>query len=1074
MPAQSNRSLRRRALVLALAAAFPFGAVANPLDPTVVSGNAAFESNGSTLAITNSNGAIIHWQSFSIGNGETTRFIQPSVDSQVLNRVMGQDPSTILGTLQSNGQVFLINPNGIAFGAHAVVDVAGLVASTLNLSNADFLAGRYSFAGNGAPGGIRNDGLLQALAGGRILLVAPDIANHGVITVPGGDVILAAGHSVQMIDTHRPDVQVQVTAANDSAVNLGRITSGHIGIYGAAIRQEGTVSATTAAVGENGTVVFRAASTLQAGANSITEARGQNGGSIDVAAPVAWLDGTIRADGDAGGQVRVAADAIVQSGTISARGLAGDGGSIDLGTSGNLLQTATARLLASGAAQGGDIRVVSTDGQVYSSAGFDASSGNGIGGRIAVGGDRVVIAGASLDASGALGGGSVLVGGGFRGADPTLANSTYTRVTTGSVLRADATSNGAGGTVAIWSDGDTRYQGAASVRGAGTAQPGGIVEVSGKDSLRYGGTVELSPGAGGAPGSLLLDPKTIIIDNVGGATGYVIVADFDDPNPTAGAQFGSYWTTSFFGNGNVLVRVPDADIGALDAAGAIYLFSSTGVLQATATGAASNDRVGDGSIYVLNNGNFLLLNGSWAGGRGAVTLGNPTTLLGSPSSVISSANSLVGSSTSDRIGDLFPFFMSNGNYVLLSDAWNGNRGAYTFGTPTSLATGVVSSANSLVGTTPDDFSSRIFRELSGVNMYAIFARGYDNGGVVDAGAITFGNKSTGLTGTVNASNSLIGAAAGDQFGFSEFELDSLGGTRYLFANSRWNGGRGIVTWLDLASALPGVLSSSNSLVGSAAGDNIGSDFRVLSDKYIVIAPNWNNGRGAVAMGDVNTGLTGVVTSSNSLIGATDGDRIGDVVVLLNNGHYVVGSPEATINGIAAAGAVVWGDGVNGTVGVVDDTNSLHGSHAGDRVGNVISALDNGNYVVESPDWNGTAGAVTFVQGGDGHFRVGGGLVTAGIVSADNSVVGSVAGSRVGSGGILPVVFEDAYLVLSPLWTDTGAAPEKGALTWVNANDGTIDNGASFGGVVADTNSLVGANAHDMIGHANFNGPVQQI
>jgi filamentous hemagglutinin family protein len=97
-------------------------------------GQATFNQQGNVFSITNTPGAIINWQSFNVGAGEVTRFIQQSSDSAVLNRIVGQDPTKILGALQSNGKVFLINPNGILFGQGARVDVNGLVASTLNMS----------------------------------------------------------------------------------------------------------------------------------------------------------------------------------------------------------------------------------------------------------------------------------------------------------------------------------------------------------------------------------------------------------------------------------------------------------------------------------------------------------------------------------------------------------------------------------------------------------------------------------------------------------------------------------------------------------------------------------------------------------------------------------------------------------------------------------------------------------------------------------------------------------------------------------------------------------------------------
>jgi filamentous hemagglutinin family protein len=100
-------------------------AQANPIGGTVAAGQASFATTGNTLTVTNTPGTIINWQGFSIGANETTRFAQQIASPAVLNRVVSNDPSNILGTLQSNGRVFLINPNGIVFGAGSTVDVAG-------------------------------------------------------------------------------------------------------------------------------------------------------------------------------------------------------------------------------------------------------------------------------------------------------------------------------------------------------------------------------------------------------------------------------------------------------------------------------------------------------------------------------------------------------------------------------------------------------------------------------------------------------------------------------------------------------------------------------------------------------------------------------------------------------------------------------------------------------------------------------------------------------------------------------------------------------------------------------------
>lgn len=268
----------QRRLLIAIAACFSPLAVANPTDPTVVSGSAVFQGGAGSLTITNSSGAIIDWKSFSIGAGEITRFVQSSASSQVLNRVTGGDPSVILGSLQSNGRVFLLNQNGVAFGAGAQVNVAGLVVSTLNLSNADFLSGKMDFLQQAGAGSIVNHGSLKAVNGGQIVLVAPTIENHGVIEAPNGDVILAAGKSANLVDLSRPEIEVELNAPANLALNVGQISGRNVGIFAGAIRHSGIVSANTAVLGENGRVVFKAVANTTVEAGSRIEVNGATGG----------------------------------------------------------------------------------------------------------------------------------------------------------------------------------------------------------------------------------------------------------------------------------------------------------------------------------------------------------------------------------------------------------------------------------------------------------------------------------------------------------------------------------------------------------------------------------------------------------------------------------------------------------------------------------------------------------------------------------------------------------------------------------------------------------------------------
>jgi filamentous hemagglutinin family protein len=153
--APAHLTLRCKWLPLLLATCF--GAVqAAPTSPQVVAGQASFAQQGNVYSITNTPNTIINWQSFSVGAGEVTRFIQQNSSSSVLNRILGQDPTRILGALQSNGRVFLINPNGVIFGRDARIDVGGLVASTLSLSDSDFLAGKHNFTAECPGGSVSN------------------------------------------------------------------------------------------------------------------------------------------------------------------------------------------------------------------------------------------------------------------------------------------------------------------------------------------------------------------------------------------------------------------------------------------------------------------------------------------------------------------------------------------------------------------------------------------------------------------------------------------------------------------------------------------------------------------------------------------------------------------------------------------------------------------------------------------------------------------------------------------------------------------------------------------------------
>ena len=141
-----------------------------PVDPSLVHGSAVIDTVGNHMTIINSPHTILNWQSFSIGTDSSVYFQQQDATSMVLNRVTGNDPSHIFGSLGSNGHIWLINPYGVLFSEHARIDAAGLVASTLDISNIDFLAKKHHFNSTGATGEVKNQGEIRTSLGGACLV----------------------------------------------------------------------------------------------------------------------------------------------------------------------------------------------------------------------------------------------------------------------------------------------------------------------------------------------------------------------------------------------------------------------------------------------------------------------------------------------------------------------------------------------------------------------------------------------------------------------------------------------------------------------------------------------------------------------------------------------------------------------------------------------------------------------------------------------------------------------------------------------------------------------------------------
>ena len=536
-------------------------------------------------------------------------------------------------------------------------------------------------------------------------------------------------------------------------------------------------------------------------------------------------------------------------------------------------------------------------------------------------------------------------------------------------------------------------------------------------------------------------------------SGICAAETFQISGPAGSVGFGSQ--VKVLPNGNVVVN--DWLPGAI---GAVYLYSRSGTLISTLTGSTPGDQVGVGGIVLLSNGNFVVSSPFWDAtdvvDAGAVTWVSGSTGL---SGVVSASNSIVGSSSND--GQVYqpPVALSNGNYVVNWSNWNNgsisDAGAVRWCSGTGGCVGPMSAANALVGSTAlDIIGSAVVSALSNGN-YVVNSPQWDNGALVNAGASTWGNGSSGTTGVVSTSNSLFGTAANHSIGSSGTRALSNG--NYVVQSSFWDNGAltnvGAATWVSGSTGRVGAVSAANSLVGSSSFDQVGRAVLPLSNgNYVVQSYSWDNGAvlntGATTWGNGLSGIAGVVSSSNSLVGSAANDEVGLNLVALSNGHYVTSTSEWDNGATANVGAATWGNGNGGSSGPVSAANSLIGGAGQNRVGNFgITALTNGNYVVASNEWDN--GALTNV--GAATWR-NGSAASPGVVAAANSLIGSTAEDRVANKVV--ALSNGNYVVLSAAWD--GAQINVGATTWANGGSGLV-------GVVSAGNSWIGSSSNDAVG-----------
>ena len=328
-------------------------AVAGPEGGTVVAGQAAISQAGPVTNVNqSSNKAIINWQGFSVAPQETVNFHQPTASSVTLNRVIGNETSVINGALNANGQVFIVNSAGVLFGKGSQVNVGGLVASTLDISNSDFMAGNYKFSGTSSAS-IVNQGRIRAGEGGYVALLGKTVSNEGVISARLGTVAMSAGEKITL--------NFEGNSLLDVTIDKGTLN--------ALVQNKRAIRA------NGGQVIMTAKA-----ADEVLSAQVNNTGIVQARSVAALRGGSSVTGSGKTGKIRMIAD----GGTTNVSGKldasapkGGDGGFIE--TSGNRVKIADAAVITTKAASGknGTWLIDPTDFNIVAGSGAQTSSGIG-------------------------------------------------------------------------------------------------------------------------------------------------------------------------------------------------------------------------------------------------------------------------------------------------------------------------------------------------------------------------------------------------------------------------------------------------------------------------------------------------------------------------------------------------------------------------------------------------------------------------------------------------------------------------------------------------------------------------
>jgi len=998
------------------------GASQLPTGGSVAAGQATISQNGARMDINQtSNRAVVNWDTFNVGASAHVNFNQPSASSATLNRVADTQASQILGRVTSNGQVFLVNPNGIYFGKTASVDVGGLVATTNSIGDADFMAGNTKFSRNGSTGSVVNEGQLRAALGGYIALLAPEVRNQGVIVAQLGTVAMASGEAVTLqFDSNNTlagivvePSKVKALVENKGAVvapggviimsakaldrlqggvvrNTGTLEAQGMSMKGGKIVLEasdsivntGTISANAGSDGSPAGTVLLAAphvenqGVISASAPQAAVGAAQGGGRIEIAATDVVQSANARLDVSgiaSGGAVTVkAADSVALGGTVDASAAAGAGGDIEV-TAGNGV-TIDSGVLDTSGDSGGKLVVAAGKQEdpapapgvprdppavaILGESSLRSRGRRGKGGGVTLTGGNVGLFGdTSIDASGATGGGTVLVGGDYQGKNPDIANAAATYVGADVTIDAGATGNGDGGKVVVWADDSTRFLGAISATGGSEGGDGGFVEVSGKGRLDFQGSVDTRAAAGQA-GTLLLDPYNLTISAGTDAGTSAGSGAFDASG--SGSILNVNTLQNALQSSNVVVTTGSsgAEAGNITVASTVGWFSDYSLTLSAANNIAINSganlyAAGDGNI-ILNAGGSLANNGTIRTSSGNLDATVGAAIGGTGVYMVAGAASLTApggitlSNTANTFNGALSLSATGGAVQLVNKAATSMKGATAgAGGISIVSNGAISSAASATGISSGGALS--LTTAAGTNGSINYTGPVAAGGAITlstdgtgaismadingnatfslvkaGGAVTLGDGATGALTFDSASGDVIAGTAGA--GGQASGLVTITGTSITINDTiRTKGGNvnltstsGAVT----ANAGATITTSADADTGTASGAITVTAANGITLQNLVTTGASNAigvGSNAAAVtlkadaGDINLGA--VDTSGGNATTGTTTNRNGG-----NAGNIIIGAPAGTmyLNGnLTAVGGIPVGSATQGLGGYIE-------------------------------------------------------------------------------------------------------------------------------------------------------------